>query len=503
MTGSMVTTISSELKLPFDYSVLPLVASHVRELARHGNLPQEKIEALARSVLEASANIIKYAYEPGEAIAFGLKTEVIPSMVTVSLFDQGMPYDHTLEPPCPLPPSSEGQTQSISGPGLCLIRNLVDRMEWINHGRAGKELRLTLYNTTSAITEQSSVGQLEPFRRDELPAQAQAYSIRRLRSEDAPWVSRLVFRAYGYTYPIEDLYYPERIVSLNKEGKLVSAVAESASGEIVGYCALKRPTLRAVAEVGQAVVNPAHRGRKLLERMHAFLEKEALRHGVVGLAALPVTGHVFSQKATDKLGSKVCGLLLGLLPRTVVFRKLRDEPLPQRESCLFYFKYLKTPGMSRIYAPERHHEILRGIYDHLGISVEFRQPGLVEGASLLEVHANSALGVGEIVIQQIGAETAAEVRQARRDLCDLAGAAVIYLQIPLSQPGAPKLCRSIEREGFFFSALCPGFAEDGDALRLQYLNTQIDFSLLQLNHSWAREILRYVEQERSRIGQSD
>ena len=42
MTGSMVTTISSELKLPFDYSVLPLVASHVRELARHGNLPQER-----------------------------------------------------------------------------------------------------------------------------------------------------------------------------------------------------------------------------------------------------------------------------------------------------------------------------------------------------------------------------------------------------------------------------------------------------------------------------
>ena len=78
MAGSMVATISSELKLPFDDNILPLVASHVRELARHAKLPQEKIEALERSVLEASANIIKYAYEPGEAVAFGLKTEVMP-----------------------------------------------------------------------------------------------------------------------------------------------------------------------------------------------------------------------------------------------------------------------------------------------------------------------------------------------------------------------------------------------------------------------------------------
>jgi hypothetical protein len=237
--------------------------------------------------------------------------------------------------------------------------------------------------------------------------------------------------------------------------------------------------------------------------MHAFLEQEALKLGVVGLAAFSVTGHVFSQKSAESLGSKVCGLLLGLLPHTVVFRKLRDEPLPQRESCLSYFKYLKPPGMSRIYGPERHHEILRRIYGQLEIPVDFKQPGPIDGGSLIEVHANSALGIGEIFVQQIGAETAAEVRQARRDLCDLAGAAAIYLQIPLSQSGASELCHLVEQEGFFFSALCPGFAEDGDGLRLQYLNTQIDTSRIQVNHSWARELLWYVEQERARVGQND
>lgn len=494
-----MATISSELRLPISSDILPLVRSHLRDLASQVKLPREKCEALERSVLEACGNIIKYAFEPGEADTFGLKAVVTPSTVTVSLLDFGMPLDLTLASPCLFPAAPKNQADSPAGTGPCLVHNLVDRMEWINHGRAGKELRLTLYNAPSAILPQSSDEQLASFREDKHPLSGPPYLVRRLRPEDAAWVSRLVFRAYGYTYPIEDLYYPERIVSLNEEGRLISSVAESASGEVVGYCALKRPTLGTVAEVGQAVVNPAHRGRKLLERMHAFLEREALTHGVVGLASLPVTSHVFSQKSTEKLGSKFCGLLLGLLPQTVVFRRLRDKPLPQRESCLFCFKYLKPRNTSRVCAPERHHAMIGRIYDQLEIPFEFKQPGPIDGASLLEVSANSALGVGEIVVQRIGAETAAEVRQARRDLCELVGTPAIYLQIPLSQPGAAELCRLTEGDGFFFSALCPGFAEDGDALRLQYLNTPIDCSLLQINNPWAREILRYVEQERGRV----
>lgn len=494
-----MTTISSELDLPSNAGILSLVASHVRELARHANFPQDKIEVLERSVLEAATNIIHYAGEPGAADTFRLRMEVTPSMLTVSLLDQGMPFDPTLEPPCSLPPDSEGRAENVSGSGLCLVRNLVDRMEWINHGRAGKELRLTLYNRAAAVTQQSSVRQLVPFQGDELPAQEQTYQVRRLRFEDAPWVSRLVFRAYGYTYPIEDLYYPERLVKLNKAGRLVSAVVESASGEIVGHCALKRPTLGPIAEVGQAVVNPAHRGRKLLERMLGFLEQEANTDGVAGLAAAAVTSHVFSQKSTENLGWKVCGLLLGLLPQTLVFRKLRDEPLLQRESCLLYFKYVKPPETGRIYAPAHHRELLQTIYGQLGIPMAFQAPGAINGVGHLEVKANSALGVGEILVRQIGTDTAAEVRQARRDLCDLAGAAVVYLQLPLSQPGAPEICRLAEQEGFFFSALCPGFAEEGDALRLQYLNTNMDLTQVRAASPWAQEMVAYVAAERARV----
>ncbi len=499
----MVSKASSELKLPISPGILPVVRMHLRELAALAKLPQDKAAALERSVIEACTNIIKYAFNPEESDSFVLKSELTASKLVVSLIDEGIPFDQSSSPQCPPPPLSNETFNNTSGSGLCLIRNLVDRMEWINHGRAGKELRLTLYDVHSDIFAQSDEEQLAPFRKDESPAPEQHYCVRRLQPADAAWVSRVVFRAYGYSYPFEDLYYPESIVRLNQAGKLISVVAESETGEIVGHCALKRPSPARVAEVGQAVVNPAHRGRKLLERMHTFLELEALKQDVAGLNILPVTSHLHSQKIAGNLGARVCGLVLGLLPHTVVFRKLHDEPLPQRESCLFYFKYLKPPGASRIYPPEHHQQIIRRIYQHLEIPVTFAKPSRPSGSGLLEVHYVSALGVGEILIKQIGAETPVEVRQARRDLCQLSGAAVIYLQLPLALPGAAELCRQAEREGFFFSALCPGLVEDGDALRLQYLNTKIDPSLLQIADPMAGEVLEYVAQERMRVSRYD
>ena len=499
----MVSGASSELKLPITPRILPVVRMHLRELGALAKLPQDKVAALELSVIEACTNIIKYASGPDESDSFVLKSELTPSSLTVSLIDQGIPFDQSLSPECPLPPLSDDTLGGTPGSGLCLIRNLVDRMEWINHGRAGKELRLTLYDVQSDIIAQSDEEQLAPFRKDESPAPNQQYRIRRLHPADAPWVSRVVFRAYGYSYPIEELYYPESIVRLNQAGKLISVVAESEAGEIVGHCALKRPSPAPVAEVGQAVVNPAHRGRKLLQRMHAFLEEEALKQGVAGLAVLPVTSHMRSQHTAGHIGARVCGLVLGLLPHTVLFKKLRNEPLAQRESCLFYFKYLKTPEVSRIYAPEHHKRIIRKIYEHLEVPVAFARAAPPTGSGLLEVRYASALGVGEILVKQIGADTSVAVRQARRDLCELAGADAIYLQLPLAQPGAPELCLEAERDGFFFSALCPRFAEDGDALRLQYVNTKINTSMLQIAGPLAGEILHYVAQEGARVRRHD
>ena len=61
------------------------------------------------------------------------------------------------------------------------------------------------------------------------------------------------------------------------------------------------------------------------------------------------------------------------------------------------------------------------------------------------------------------------------------------------------VCRAAEEAGFYFSGLGPDFAGDGDALLLQLPGEDLDLSLLQIDHSFARELLAYVGGERERV----
>ena len=108
--------------------------------------------------------------------------------------------------------------------------------------------------------------------------------------------------------------------------------------------------------------------------------------------------------------------------------------------------------------------------------------------------------VSRVQVRRVGTDTAAAVGAARRDLCGPKGAEAVFLELPLAQAGTPELCRAAEAEGFFFSGLGPGFAADGDALRLQYLAVGLDASLLQVESAFGRELLDYVGRERQRVG---
>jgi len=64
-------------------------------------------------------------------------------------------------------------------------------------------------------------------------------------------VSRLVYKTYGYTYPNEDLYYPETVKMLNESGRLISIVAmDISNNKIVGHYAIEMYDNPFVAELG-------------------------------------------------------------------------------------------------------------------------------------------------------------------------------------------------------------------------------------------------------------
>jgi hypothetical protein len=277
---------------------------------------------------------------------------------------------------------------------------------------------------------------------------------------------------------------------------MISVVALDERGEVVGHYALERPDMGRVAERGVAVVAPAHRRRGLMERMRTLIDEEGRAAGLTATFGEAVTVHTFSQRADEQFGSKVTGIVLGEWPASLEFKGIREGPLPQRSSYVTYSSYLVPPAPATVCAPVRHREMLARIYAGLEAPVEFSEPGTAP----LQSH-------GQVVVEfhrrvDYGEDTAAEVRRARRDLCEVSGAAAVFLELPLAQPGTPDLCCAAEEDGFFFSGLGPCFAPDGDVLRLQFLNVELDPELVQVDHPFAHELKAYVIRERERVGLS-
>ena len=106
-------------------------------------------------------------------------------------------------------------------------------------GPEGKELVLIKHLKDKSITDYYAACDLEPFEPSLPPIAASLDElkcrVRQMDPAEAPEVSKTIYKTYGYTYPRDYVYYPEKINALNKSGQIHSAVAVSGEKDIAGY----------------------------------------------------------------------------------------------------------------------------------------------------------------------------------------------------------------------------------------------------------------------------
>jgi histidine kinase-like protein/acetyltransferase (GNAT) family protein len=487
-----VPEFRSQLSVPSHPDSASITGAYVRELVALARLPEEQGTHLVMAATECCIGIVACDDAPGEREPLHLVAVLTPRSLTLQIHERGAPFD-------PSDTTTAASGAPIRGPAWERIRRAVDEARWFNRGSAGMELHLTAHRPDGDITQHLPESELTAFPHEEPQAPAQAYSLRRFRPADAIGVAQCMYRSFGYTYGDADLYYPDRLVHLNETGQLVSLVALDDAGTIVGHLGLERPDLGPIAESSDAAVAPAHRHRHLLERLHALAEDEARRIGLQGLLAYPVTTHPFSQRMDEAVGSHLCGVVLGQLPRSTTFKGITTAPTAQRVSTLLYFKYLNAPPSTIVHAPAHHRAMLDRLYGNLGVATGNGVPTPATRADRLVVSLDRMWGFGEIYVETVGPDTAAEISRACEDLCAVAETEVVYLYLPLAQAGTPELCIRAEAKGFFFGGIGPRFMTDGDALCLQYVRGELDPQLLQIATPFGRELLDYVTAERARV----
>ncbi len=223
--------------------------------------------------------------------------------------------------------------------------------------------------------------------------------------------------------------------------------------------------------------------------------------GLAGIYTRLTTVHPFSQKAIGDY-AKPCAITLGYVPRVRRYKGLESHEFDERKSLILHYCFLKAPHKTIVHAPPHHREMMERIYRLLGLNVELMETdaGADLSGGMVKVLYNRINGTGTITVEKAGSDSKTEIRRALYDLRDIALVEAIYLLLPLAQAGTPRLCEEAEALGFFFSGVEPCFAPDGDYLRLQYLNTTINFDHIQLYRPFSRELLSYILQEKKRVG---
>ncbi len=473
---------SISVKAATDY--LPEVTNFFKKMSVRLGLREKESSKLELMVEEACLNTINYSFDPGEIGEYKVILIRRPGQIVVAVEDQGLPID-----------VKKLEASDESGLSLILMRALADEVNFYNLGRQGKRVEmiknLPFKNAEHYVSEEDKIKTIIKAPADE------KLVLRMIKPEDSINLARCVYRSYGYSYGIDDIYYPDKIRELINSGLMQSVVAVNPEDEIAGHLALMLDSVDAkVGESGQAVVDPRYRGRGLFKEMKLFLVDKAKDRNMYGLYSEPVTVHPYTQKGNITLGAYETGMMLAYTPQKMVFKDIDYAQRKRHSALIFYLRVGKEPKRD-VFPPFHHKSMISAIYERSGLQRDIKRAGQVEtdlsiaSTAKVDVKAQAYAGRAFMKVVSYGSDLEDLVLYRLEELC-LRKMDVIFIDLPMSHPATQRYCASLEMMGFFFSGIIPELG-DGDHLRLQYLNN-VDISSEKpaLFSDFAKDLYAYV-----------
>lgn len=462
------------LSIPGLPELQEMVHSFAEQTLQFAEFDEGEVAKLA-AALGSAVRLVEAAVEQGGDVG-------LPVTIAATIDDVAVEFA-VLEQGRPLGEGDENQDVGDI-PQRIRPSRIFDRVWWVHRGPAGSELHLRKtrpHPEISVLTAAAVRYDAEASERVEQEAEAEPsgeYRMRAFQEGDALEISRCIYEAYGYTYPNPDLFYPERIIALNRDGRLRSLVAESPGGDVVGHYALERPDLGPIAESGQAVVHHAHRGHGLMRLMRTAVEEDGRSLGLLGIWSQPTARHPFSQKMNLGFGSVPCGLSLGTTPASTVLRgdEGQHDDKPLRQSCFLYWHPLTQEEPLTASIPESFLPIVTELYEVRGREVKFETelrcaPPFADVAAAVHTVFDHVRNLGRIWVDRIGDSTADVIDEAVRVMQEAAGAESVFVDLPIDDPACAVTATELLSDGFLFSGIGPRFHARGDtaedSLRLQ------------------------------------
>ncbi|MDZ7772994.1 MAG: GNAT family N-acetyltransferase [Balneolaceae bacterium] len=493
--------MDAQLHISVDEQVINPVCEFAYSWCRNCGMGKKDAERFTVAVSELISNIIQFAYPRESRHGIDLRFRHTLTEVELVVSEVGEPFDpdrHRYDPRRAL------EIDQFEGAGLRLMRAFTDECLFVNKGKEGKEFHLSKRLPVSeldTVLERSRILKPAPPREPDEGKTAgdearEAWTVERVRAEDAEDVAKLIYRTYEYSYTKEDLYFPKKIEQSLLAKEKLGVIARLKSGEAIGYFAVLRKKDSNIAEVGEAVVSPQHRRRGVMSAMMERLIEEARRQRLHGLFGKAVTIHPVSQRVNHKYDFVSTALLLAETSSKVVYKGF-DEQYPQPVSVVVDFLPLAEWSPKKVFLPAPYTEMLLETYRQLRVPIEQATPkeGRMAPRSEIELIINYSYATSLIVVHKYGPDFQEVLGDMLESLEGQEKRNATYMDLPLENPLTPAQFPHIVSLGFIYSGLVPLFHRDADYLRMQKIYKPLDLELVEVYSDFGKEIKKRIADE--------
>ncbi len=302
--------------------------------------------------------------------------------------------------------------------------------------------------------------------------------IRMLAPSESARLGEAVRAVYGETYPVQWTYDADEVARLIAAGLLISAIAETAEGDLLCHSGL---VLNApddlVGHAGQALTLPAARGRHIFTTVKRYLVDWATTLGLIGMYSEATAAHPYSQQALLDLGGHETGFMLGFIPASVENNAACATGQGRTSAALFFLRM--RPGKERmLYAPTRHRDIVLETIDICGSRAHLAHvPTRVDlpAISRLSLERDTGDNVATLMVSQAGRDLTTRVDAERSNLF-AEGVEALYVDLPLDRPESAHVSEALQELELSYSGIFPNNQAAADVLRLQCLRNATAWS---------------------------
>jgi anti-sigma regulatory factor (Ser/Thr protein kinase)/N-acetylglutamate synthase-like GNAT family acetyltransferase len=490
---------NSKIIIQNDLNLIEPVILYLKNIAIKTGLNKKEINRISYALEDILQNSILYDFEKDSQQEIIIEFIHIASGLKIIISDHGIPRNPNFIEQKNIQDiisniscnnDSQKDADEISSVSSFIIHKLLDSYVLLNHGKDGRSLQMLIYASEARISDNNY----------KLPTQSKIENekfstIRRALPEDAVAISRLFYKSYGYSYPFDLIYYPERLATAIRNKTIISTIALTDKNRIIGHIGLKEPYENSeLTEWGMAISDPDFRGQGIMNKIIETIKEDSTLKIYKGIFAHSVTNHEFTQKVCASHNFSEVALLVGYADKKLSFKKIHKQ-LKQRESVFISDKLLVPFDNEEIFMPKHHQKIISKLYKGLGVTIK-QKPSPCKNSpqkeSQIQESVKSSINEAEIVIKKAGEDIIKTIENTTKKLC-INRIDVIYIVLNLEDYQAVKSIEKFEKLGYIFSGIFPYYYHTHSFIMQYFNNLTFNYDLIKTHTSLAKDLKNYIQ----------